>query len=168
MFFSFFVGGLLQLVFWPFATTFDSIIAFAALEGLFGSWSMVRSHLLVFLHTYVGIPDPPLVSTKLGTHLPSLSQSLIPSSAAQLFGMDGLATIVGFGVLANSPGQFLGATLSGLVLSSSGGWYPAVAFYAGSMMVGGALCLLYGKGDEMPASGRAEELTSCSCSALRQ
>lgn len=63
--------------------------------------------------------------------------------------MEGLATIVGFGVLANSPGQFLGATIAGVVLTSSGGWYPSVAFYAGSMMVGGALCLLYGELDLM-------------------
>ncbi|ORY70805.1 major facilitator superfamily domain-containing protein [Leucosporidium creatinivorum] len=133
MFFSFFVGGLLQLVFWPFATTFGSIIAFAALEGFFGSWSM----------------------------------SLIPSSAAQLFGMDGLATIVGFGVLANSPGQFLGATLAGLVLSGSGGWYPSVAFYAGSMMVGGALCLLYGECGRMTESQRERKLILFSGFAAR-
>ena len=59
--------------------------------------------------------------------------------------MQGLATIVGFTVLVNSPGQLAGATLSGLVLESSGGNYQAVAWYAGGVMIFGAVVLLYGE-----------------------
>ncbi|ORY56451.1 major facilitator superfamily domain-containing protein [Leucosporidium creatinivorum] len=112
LFLSFFLGGLLQLVFWPYATTFGSIAAFGALEGLTGSWFM----------------------------------SLIPVAAAQLFGLEGLATIVGFTVLANSPGQMLGATISGLVLETGGGSnYAGVAYYAGSAMCAGAAILLWAR-----------------------
>lgn len=39
----------------------------------------------------------------------------------------------------------IGATLSGVVLSSSNESYVAVAMYAGSMMVGGAVILLFGE-----------------------
>lgn len=133
LFLSFFLGGLLQLVFWPYANTFGSITAFAALEGLTGSWFMVRYTL------NADGRDTDLDS-------PFGSQSLIPVAAAQLFGLEGLATIVGFTVLANSPGQMLGATISGFVLQTGrGSNYAGVAYYAGSAMCGGAVILLWGE-----------------------
>jgi hypothetical protein len=65
----------------------------------------------------------------------------MPVCAAQLFGVKGLATITGLLLLCNSPGQFLSGTLGGLILDSPGG-YSGVAYFSGSMMVGGALILL--------------------------
>ncbi|GAA6049422.1 hypothetical protein JCM3770_007333 [Rhodotorula araucariae] len=66
---------------------------------------------------------------------------LMPAVAANLFGLRGLATITGWVVASQSPGQLAGATVSGIVLSSSG-QYSHVAYYAGAMMLGGALLIL--------------------------
>lgn len=96
-------------------------------------------------------------------------QSLIPVAAAQLFGLEGLATIVGFSVLVNSPGQMLGATLSGFVLSGSGGSYTAVACYSGGMMCGGSLLILYGESSPSALALVAEtDPFSVHSSSLRQ
>ncbi|KAK4053717.1 hypothetical protein OIV83_001373 [Microbotryomycetes sp. JL201] len=108
---TFFLGGFLQCVMWPFTHSYGSILAFAILQGATGNWFM----------------------------------SLIPVAAAQLFGVQGLATIVGFTVLVNSPGQLAGASVSGVVLSKSGGNYQAVAWYAGGVMIAGAIILLYAR-----------------------
>ncbi|KAM0745862.1 MFS general substrate transporter [Meredithblackwellia eburnea MCA 4105] len=67
--------------------------------------------------------------------------TLLPVVCAQLFGVRGLATITGFAVMVGSPGQLLGATLAGTVLSSTGG-YNGVAYYAGGVMIAGSLCIL--------------------------
>jgi len=65
----------------------------------------------------------------------------VPVVGAQLFGVKGLATLTGLFLVCNSPGQFLSGTLGGLVLDSNSG-YSGVAYFSGSMMVGGALILL--------------------------
>ncbi|KAK4058890.1 hypothetical protein OIO90_000336 [Microbotryomycetes sp. JL221] len=117
LFTTFFLGGLLQCVFWPFTNSYGSIIAYAVFQGAFGNWYM----------------------------------SLIPVVAAKLFGVQGLATIVGFTVLVNSPGQLAGASISGVVLARSGGSYQAVAWYAGGVMIAGSFVLLYGKSHIKPA-----------------
>ncbi|KAJ3781444.1 major facilitator superfamily domain-containing protein, partial [Lentinula aff. detonsa] len=110
MFFcSFFVGGLLQMVFWTFARTYTAIIIFSILNGLVGSWFM----------------------------------SLLPVVCARLFGVEGLSTITGFMILANSPGQFVGTTIAASVLSTSGNNWKAVSVYSGSMQIIGALSILY-------------------------
>ncbi|KAJ3887546.1 MFS general substrate transporter [Lentinula edodes] len=110
MFFcSFFIGGLLQMVFWTFARSYATIMVFSVLNGLIGSWFM----------------------------------SLLPVVCAKLFGVEGLSTITGFMILANSPGQFVGTTIAAVVLSSSGNNWTAVSLYSGSMQIMGALCILY-------------------------
>ncbi|KAJ3981579.1 major facilitator superfamily domain-containing protein [Lentinula detonsa] len=112
MFFcSFFVGGLLQMVFWTFARTYTAIIIFSILNGLVGSWFM----------------------------------SLLPVVCARLFGVEGLSTITGFMILANSPGQFVGTTIAASVLSTSGNNWKAVSVYSGSMQIIGALSILYAR-----------------------
>ncbi|GAA6063150.1 hypothetical protein JCM10212_006308 [Sporobolomyces blumeae] len=67
--------------------------------------------------------------------------ALLPYASAQLFGTRGLATITGFIIAGQSPGQFAGASLSGVVLDGAGS-YRAVAYYAGSLMLFGSLCIL--------------------------
>ncbi|KAJ3869887.1 major facilitator superfamily domain-containing protein [Lentinula novae-zelandiae] len=112
MFFcSFFIGGLLQMVFWTFARSYATIMVFSILNGLIGSWFM----------------------------------SLLPVVCAKLFGVEGLSTITGFMILANSPGQFVGTTIAAVVLSSSGNNWTAVSLYSGSMQIMGALCILYAR-----------------------
>ncbi|GAA5929206.1 hypothetical protein JCM3775_006764 [Rhodotorula graminis] len=107
MFFSFAAGGILQAGMWSHVTSFEGIMAFSVLYGLFGSWFFL----------------------------------LMPAVAANLFGLRGLATITGWVVASQSPGQLAGASVSGVVLSSSGE-YSHVASYAGAMMLGGALLIL--------------------------
>ena len=69
---------------------------------------------------------------------------LMAPAAAQLFGLRGLATIVGYIVTSQSPGQLAGASVAGVVHDATGE-YSSVAYYAGSVMVAGALCLLPGE-----------------------
>lgn len=59
--------------------------------------------------------------------------------------MQGIATVVGFIVAVTSLGQLLGGTLSGVVLSSSGGAYPNVAYFSGACMLSGGVILLYAR-----------------------
>lgn len=66
---------------------------------------------------------------------------LLPVTAAQLFGVKGLATITGLLLVATAPGQFVGGTIAGAVLEGGAGW-EGVAGYTGAMMVGGAMLLL--------------------------
>lgn len=68
---------------------------------------------------------------------------LMAPAAAQLFGLRGLATIVGYVVTSQSPGQLAGASVAGVVHDATGD-YSAVAYYAGSVMLCGALCLIPG------------------------
>lgn len=70
--------------------------------------------------------------------------AVFPVAAAQLFGQQGLAAIVGFATLSTSLGQLAGASIAGVVLEKSGS-YQAVAYYGGAMMLTGAGALLYGK-----------------------
>ncbi|KAJ7151334.1 major facilitator superfamily domain-containing protein [Mycena crocata] len=70
---------------------------------------------------------------------------LLPVVCAQLFGMDDLATITGFMVLANSPGQLAGASIGGAVFSTSGGDWKAVSLYSGSVMLLGSCSVLYAR-----------------------
>ncbi|KAJ7908486.1 major facilitator superfamily domain-containing protein [Mycena leptocephala] len=70
---------------------------------------------------------------------------LLPVVCAQIFGVDDLATITGFMVLANSPGQLAGASIGGAVLSASGGEWKAVSLYAGCVMLLGSVCALYAR-----------------------
>ncbi|KAF7343328.1 Monocarboxylate transporter [Mycena venus] len=70
---------------------------------------------------------------------------LLPVVCAQLFGLNDLATITGFMVLANSPGQLAGASIGGAVFSSSGGNWRAVSLYAGCVMLLGSFCVLYAR-----------------------
>ncbi|GAA6015745.1 hypothetical protein JCM8202_001102 [Rhodotorula sphaerocarpa] len=66
---------------------------------------------------------------------------LMAPAAAQLFGLRGLATIVGYIVTSQSPGQLAGASVAGVVHDSSGN-YSSVAYYAGSVLLAGSLRLL--------------------------
>ncbi|GAA5996373.1 uncharacterized protein JCM10292_007566 [Rhodotorula paludigena] len=113
LFLSFFLGGLFQLVLWPFVGSFGAIMAFAVLYGFFGSWF---------------IP-------------------MLPPACAQVFGTKGLATIVGFGILCNSPGQFFSGSFGGYVLAATptGNDYSKIGFYSGSTMLVGSLILLYAR-----------------------
>ncbi|SCV67804.1 BQ2448_5415 [Microbotryum intermedium] len=117
LFASWFFGGLLQLLFWPRATSFDAIMVFSALYGFTGAWFV----------------------------------SLLPMAAAQLFGMEGLSTIVGFMILVNAPGQLGGGPIGGLVLTAAGGDYKAtcvlqpVAYFGGGTMMLGSIVLLYAR-----------------------
>ncbi|KAJ7679089.1 major facilitator superfamily domain-containing protein [Mycena polygramma] len=70
---------------------------------------------------------------------------LLPVVCAQLFGVDDLATITGFMVLANSPGQLAGASIGGAIFSASGGDWKAVSLYAGSVMLLGSFCALFAR-----------------------
>ncbi|GAA5880297.1 hypothetical protein JCM8547_001692 [Rhodosporidiobolus lusitaniae] len=66
---------------------------------------------------------------------------LMPAVAAQLFGLRGLATITGYVVTGQSPGQLAGASISGVVYDSTGD-YKYLCYYAGAMMLLGACTLL--------------------------
>ncbi|GAA5866030.1 hypothetical protein JCM8547_002920 [Rhodosporidiobolus lusitaniae] len=70
---------------------------------------------------------------------------MLPPSAAQLFGTKGLATIVGFGMLCNAPGQFVGGSLGGYVLAAANNDYNIIGYYAGSAQMAGALILLWAR-----------------------
>ncbi|GAA5957051.1 hypothetical protein JCM10213_002889 [Rhodosporidiobolus nylandii] len=107
MIISFGVGGILQLALWSNATTYGSIMAFAALVYAIGGWFFL----------------------------------LMPAAAAQLFGLRGLATVTGYVITCQSPGQLAGASISGAVLSATGK-YKNVAYYAGAMMLGGSMCMV--------------------------
>ncbi|GAA6008015.1 hypothetical protein JCM11491_006578 [Sporobolomyces phaffii] len=67
--------------------------------------------------------------------------ALLPYAAAQLFGTRGLATITGYIIASQGIPQFIGATLSGLVLKGTGS-YQSVAYYSGALMLSGSLCIL--------------------------
>ncbi|KAJ6464040.1 major facilitator superfamily domain-containing protein [Mycena sanguinolenta] len=71
--------------------------------------------------------------------------NLLPVVCAQLFGLNDLATITGFMVLANSPGQLAGASIGGAVFSSSGGNWHAVSLYSGCVMLFGSSFVLYAR-----------------------
>ncbi|KAM0745860.1 MFS general substrate transporter [Meredithblackwellia eburnea MCA 4105] len=67
----------------------------------------------------------------------------LPYACSMLWGMRGLATITGLGVLATGPGTFAGAPLGGLILQHTGGNYKAVAYFSGGCMwAGGAILLI--------------------------
>ncbi|GAA5895122.1 uncharacterized protein JCM6883_002326 [Sporobolomyces salmoneus] len=67
--------------------------------------------------------------------------ALLPYAAAQLFGTRGLATITGYIIASQAIPQFIGASLSGLVLDGTGS-YQSVAYYSGAMMLAGSLFVL--------------------------
>ncbi|KAK0452071.1 major facilitator superfamily domain-containing protein [Desarmillaria tabescens] len=71
--------------------------------------------------------------------------SLLPVVCAELFGVEGLSTITGLMILANSPGQLAGAPIAGAIFSASGGSWVAVTMYSGGAMVLGSLCILYAR-----------------------
>ncbi|KAK0499053.1 major facilitator superfamily domain-containing protein [Armillaria luteobubalina] len=75
----------------------------------------------------------------------TFAKTLLPVVCAELFGIQGLSTITGFMVLANSPGQMAGAPIAGAILSASGGNWVAVTMYSGGITVLGALCVLYAR-----------------------
>lgn len=68
--------------------------------------------------------------------------SLLPVAASSLYGVNGLATLVGFIILMNSWGQLVGSSISGVILTASGGNYVYVSLYSGGMMIIGGLILL--------------------------
>ncbi|KAJ6465069.1 major facilitator superfamily domain-containing protein [Mycena vitilis] len=70
---------------------------------------------------------------------------LLPVVCAQLFGLNDLATITGFMVLANAPGQLSGASIGGAVFSGSGGDWRAVSLYSGCVMLFGSTFVLYAR-----------------------
>ncbi|KAJ7178158.1 major facilitator superfamily domain-containing protein [Mycena filopes] len=70
---------------------------------------------------------------------------LLPVVCAQLFGLNDLATITGFMVLANSVGQLSGASIGGAVFSGSGKNWQAVSLYSGGVMLLGSLFVLYAR-----------------------
>ncbi|KAJ7201133.1 major facilitator superfamily domain-containing protein [Mycena pura] len=71
--------------------------------------------------------------------------NLIPVVCAQLFGLNDLATITGFMVLVNAPGQLSGASIGGAVFSASGGNWRAVSLYSGCMMLVGSCFVLFAR-----------------------
>ncbi|KAJ7241673.1 major facilitator superfamily domain-containing protein [Mycena haematopus] len=70
---------------------------------------------------------------------------LLPVVCAQLFGLNDLATITGFMILTNSPGQLSGASIGGAVFSGSGGDWRAVSLYSGCVMLLGSSFVLYAR-----------------------
>ncbi|KAF7290126.1 Monocarboxylate transporter [Mycena kentingensis (nom. inval.)] len=70
---------------------------------------------------------------------------LLPVVCAQLFGVHDLATMTGFMVLANSPGQLAGASISGAVYSGSENNWRAVSLLSGSMMLAGSFIVLHAR-----------------------
>lgn len=78
-------------------------------------------------------------------------QGLIPPAVASLIGVKGLATSVGFIVLMTAPAQLVGASLSGSILTATGGDYRLLTLYSGGVMILSALLLLPAKF----ASGRS-------------
>ncbi|KAJ7201139.1 major facilitator superfamily domain-containing protein [Mycena pura] len=71
--------------------------------------------------------------------------NLLPVVCAQLFGLNDLATVTGFMVLVNSPGQLSGASIGGAVFSASGGNWRAVSLYSGCMMLVGSCFVLFAR-----------------------
>ncbi|TRM55412.1 major facilitator superfamily domain-containing protein [Schizophyllum amplum] len=71
--------------------------------------------------------------------------SLIPVVCAELFGVEGLGTITGWMVLVTAPGQFAGGSVGGAILSAAGNDWRALSFYAGALMILGALFVLYAR-----------------------
>ncbi|KAJ7734770.1 major facilitator superfamily domain-containing protein [Mycena maculata] len=94
-----------------------------------------------FAHSYATV----MVFSVLYGFLGCWFLGLLPVVCAQLFGPNDLGTIVGFMVLANSPGQLSGASIAGAIFSGSGGDWKAVSLFAGSMMVLGSFCALYAR-----------------------
>ncbi|GAA5836790.1 hypothetical protein JCM11251_005789 [Rhodosporidiobolus azoricus] len=66
---------------------------------------------------------------------------LMPAVAAQLFGIRGLATITGYIITGQSPGQLAGASVSGAIQEKTGE-YKYLCYYAGACMMCGALWML--------------------------
>lgn len=75
----------------------------------------------------------------------SMFLSLLPVVAARLFPQADLATLVGFGVLVNAPGQLLGSTIAGSIRDLAGGKWEGMICFSGGMTVFGSLCMLYGQ-----------------------
>ncbi|GAA5869752.1 hypothetical protein JCM8547_005834 [Rhodosporidiobolus lusitaniae] len=132
---SFFVGGILEIAFWPRAESLGSIIAFGALYGFTASWMV---SLL-----------PASLAQLFGS-----SSSSDPSSPATSSSTQNLATLSGFMLLCNAPGMAAGPTIAGLVHSAAGGSsstaWQAVAYYGGGAMLAGAVILLYARFSRQP------------------
>lgn len=89
---------LVQIVMWQFAHTYSAIMGFSVLYGMFGSmWlrSVQSPRLLSLFRPRRGVDSTPLLPFS----------SLLPVVTAQLFGVHDLATLTGFAVLVNSPGE---------------------------------------------------------------
>ncbi|KAJ7734768.1 major facilitator superfamily domain-containing protein [Mycena maculata] len=131
-------GGIGRIVAGRAADRFGPINMFF-LSFLLGGLSQML--IWTFAHSYATV----MVFSVLYGFLGCWFLGLLPVVCAQLFGLDDLATITGFMVLANSPGQLSGASIAGAVFSGSGGDWKAVSLFAGSMMVLGSFCVLYAR-----------------------
>ncbi|THU78572.1 MFS general substrate transporter [Dendrothele bispora CBS 962.96] len=124
-------AGLLADIFGPINMFFCSFFFGGLLQIIF--WTFARSYpaIIVFsiFNGFVG----------------SWYMSLLPVVCAELFSVEGLSTVTGFMILANSPGQFSGTSIAGAILSASDNNWTAVTMYSGSMQLIGAACILYAR-----------------------
>lgn len=67
---------------------------------------------------------------------------LLATACSRLFGSDGIATMTGFMVLCNSPGQLLGSTISSAIFEASGRSWLAINMSSGGFMLAGAMAVL--------------------------
>ncbi|KAJ7337419.1 major facilitator superfamily domain-containing protein, partial [Mycena albidolilacea] len=131
-------GGIGRIIAGRLADRFGAINMFFTSFFLGG---LSQIFIWTFAHSYGSVISFSVIYGLMGCWF----MGLLPVVCAQLFGLDDLATITGFMVLANSPGQLSGATISGVVLSGSGGSWVAVSLYSGCAMLLGSACVLYAR-----------------------
>lgn len=133
---------------WPHITSFGAIMAFACLYGWFGSCASARPPpVFDFGPAHLSQLTSRTQGSRLSLHLVArrfLAQrasqpvrSAVTSPArSPLTSRPGrlrrrlVSTVVGFGVLCNAPGQFLGGSIAGWTLDAAGGRYGTVGYCA--------------------------------------
>ncbi|KAJ7130399.1 major facilitator superfamily domain-containing protein [Mycena epipterygia] len=131
-------GGIGRIIAGRMTDRFGPVNMFFATFFLGGLSQML---IWTFTHTYAAVIVFSVIYGLVGCWF----LGLLPVLCAQLFGLNDLATITGFMVLANSPGQLAGASIGGAVFSGSGGDWTAVSLYAGSVMLFGSFFVLYAR-----------------------
>ncbi|KAJ6588184.1 major facilitator superfamily domain-containing protein [Mycena capillaripes] len=131
-------GGVGRIIAGRMADRFGPINMFFATFFLGG---LSQIFIWTFAHTYAAVIVFSVVYGLVGCWF----LGLLPVVCAQLFGLNDLATITGFMVLANSPGQLAGASIGGAVFSASGGNWRAVSLYSGCTMLLGSTFVIYAR-----------------------
>ncbi|KAJ7653923.1 major facilitator superfamily domain-containing protein [Mycena polygramma] len=129
-------GGVGRILAGRMADQFGSINMFFA-SFFFGGLSQI--FIWTFARSYAAV----IVFSVLYGLVGCWALGLLPVVCAQLFGLNDLATITGFMVLANAPGQLSGSPIGGAVFSASGGDWRAVSLYSGCVMLVGSILALY-------------------------